>query len=51
MKYLAIVLITAVITFVITVMCFSPQHAAVLKMLFWNLPLTILERIIPFYGS
>lgn len=29
----------------------EPQQSHVLKVLFWDLPTTIIERLIPFYGS
>ena len=29
----------------------TPQQIHILKVLFWDLPTTIIERLIPFYGS
>lgn len=29
----------------------TPQQLRILKVLFWDLPATIIERLIPFYGS
>jgi hypothetical protein len=51
MRTMFIVLITAAITSMVTAAMVSPKHAAIMRLLFWDLPTTIVERIIPFYGS
>jgi hypothetical protein len=55
-KCIKVALLATLMVFVSVQTCLlfnsmTPKQIHILKVLFWDLPTTIVERLIPFYGS